>query len=490
MEYITYDEIIEATAGEILVKGDGAFSKGDIALSKGVAIYNNVCMDTRAIKDNDIFIALKGENFNANDFIVEASKSGASICIIDEVKVELTELNVKTCVIKVADCKKALRDLAKFYINKLNLQVVGITGSTGKTSTKDLVAAVLSSIFKVFKTIGNFNNEIGLPMMIFKLDKSYDVAVLEMGMSDFGEIHNLCEVSKPNVAIITNVGMSHLENLKTRENILKAKMEITDFFTEDSVLIVNSDNDLLENIASSKYKTIKTGIDSQADYKACDLNIFENKITFSLLDAGNLIKNTIEVDVPGRHNVLNSLLAVACARTLGLNYDEIANGFKNLEATSMRLDITKGKKFTVINDCYNASPDSMLAAIDVLCNINGKSKIAILGTMRELGNSAYQAHKQVGAYAKHKNIDLLITLGEFNEAYKEGFSDINKYRSFETYDEVVSFLSGILAQDDVVLVKASRYMKFESIACELVNLDSRLNLNSLEIINAKGVTGK
>lgn len=479
MEYITLDEIIEAITGEILVKGEGAFCKGENA------IYNNVCMDTRAIKDNDIFIALKGENFNANDFTVEASKSGASICIIDEMKFEKSSLDVKTSVIMVGDTKKALRDLAKFYLNKLNLQVVGITGSTGKTSTKDLVAAVLSEKFKVFKTIGNFNNEIGLPMMIFKLDNSYDIAVLEMGMSDFGEIHNLCEISKPNIGIITNIGMSHLENLKTRENILKAKMEITDFFTEDSILIVNSDNDLLENITTSKYKTIKTGIDTVADYKACDLNIFEDKITFSLIDAGNIIKNTIEVDVPGRHNVLNSLLAVACARRMGLSYDEICRGFKNLEATSMRLDIIKGGKFTVINDCYNASPDSMLAAMDVLCDVSGKSKIAILGTMRELGENAFEAHKQVGAYAKSKNIDLLITLGEFNEAYKQGFGDINKYRCFETYNEVISFLKGVIAPNDVVLVKASRYMKFESIVSELANFNSRANVNSHANINSR-----
>ncbi|MBZ9688046.1 UDP-N-acetylmuramoyl-tripeptide--D-alanyl-D-alanine ligase [Clostridium estertheticum] len=483
MEYITLDEIIEATLGEVVVKGESAF-------------YNNVCMDTRDIKDKDIFIALKGENFNANDFIVDASKKGASICIIDEIKFEEKLLDVKTTVIKVGDTKKALRDLAKFYLNKLDIQVVGITGSTGKTSTKDLVAAVLSAKFKVFKTLGNFNNEIGLPMMIFMLDKSYDIAVLEMGMSDFGEIHNLCETSKPNIGIITNIGMSHLENLKTRENILKAKMEITDFFTEDSILIVNSDNDLLENIITSNYKTIKTGIDSQADYKACDLNIFEHKITFRLIETGILTDNTIEVNIPGRHNVLNSLLAVACGRVLGMSYDEIASGFKNLEATSMRLDITKGEKFTVINDCYNASPDSMLAAMDVLCDVSGKSKIAILGTMRELGNNAFEGHRQVGEYAKSKDIDLLITLGEFNEAYKQGFSDIDKYRCFETYNEVISFLSEIIAPNDVVLVKASRYMKFESIVNELEhlnaleNINSRANLNSLDNINAKEVTEK
>lgn len=475
MEYITLDEIIEAIGGAVVVEGESTVCKGG-------GLYNNVSIDTRAVKDKDIFIALKGENFNANDFVIEASKKGASICIIDEIKFEKSQINKKTIVIKVADTRKALLELAKFYIKKLNLKVVGITGSTGKTSTKDLVAAVLSEKFKVFKTLGNFNNEVGLPMMIFKLDKSYDVAVLEMGMSDFLEIHNLCEVAKPNIAIITNVGMSHIENLKTRENILKAKMEITDYFNKDSVLIVNSDNDLLEGVVASNYKLVKTGIDSVADFRACDLNIEETKISFRLIESGDLISNSIEVNVPGRHNVLNSLLAVACGRVMDMSYNEIAEGFKKLEATSMRLDIIKGEKFTIINDCYNASPDSMLAAIDVLCNVSGISKIAIFGTMMELGDSAYKAHKEVGEYAKLKNIDLLITLGEYNEAYKEGFNDINKYRSFENYSDAISYLEEVLTQNDVVLIKASRYMKFESIVSGLGRVNSIGNINDKEVI--------
>ena len=391
-------------------------------------------------------------------------------------------LNKKTTIIKVADTKKALLKLAGFYLDKLNIKVVGITGSTGKTSTKDLVAAVLGAKFNVFKTIGNFNNEIGMPLMIFKLDKSYDVAVLEMGMSNFLEIHNLCEVAKPNVAIITNIGMSHIENLKTRENILKAKMEITDYLTQDDVLIVNSDNDLLENIVTPNYKIIKTGIDSKADYKACNLIIDEKKIIFNLSEKGKLVEKNIEVNIPGRHNILNSMLAVACAREMGMSYDEIVLGFKKLEVTSMRLDIIKGEKFTIINDAYNASPDSMIAAIDVLCNTRGNSKIAILGTMKELGDSSYNAHKQVAEYAKHKKIDLLITLGEFNEAYKEGFNDINKYRSFKTYAEAITFIGDVIQPDDVVLVKASRYMKIESIVSQLENLNSLVNMNAKEVI--------
>jgi len=191
------------------------------------------------------------------------------------------------------------------------------------------------------------------------------------------------------------------------------------------------------------------------------------------MDKGTSIDNIIEVNIPGRHNILNSMLAVACARVMGMEYNEIARGFIRLEATSMRLDITKGQKFTVINDCYNASPDSMIAAIDVLCDISGNSKIAILGTMKELGDSAYNAHKQVGEYAKRKNIDLLIALGEFNQAYKEGFNDINKYRSFQTYKEVISYLDGMIGCNDVVLVKASRYMKLERIVNQLENINAK-----------------
>jgi len=477
MEYISLEEIIEVTRGEIITNGE-------------IKTYNNICLDTRAIKENDIFIAIKGENFDANDFAPDASNRGAAVCIIDDMKFDKTSFNKNTTVIKVTDTRKALLRMAGFYINKLNIKVVGITGSTGKTSTKDLVAAVLSAKFKVFKTIGNFNNEIGLPLMIFKLDKSYDVAVLEMGMSNFSEIHNLCEVARPDIAIITNIGMSHIENLKTRENILKAKMEIKDYFSCSSTLIVNSDNDLLEGIKAADYKLIKTGIDSKADFKACNLKIDEEKISFNLLENKNLVDNVIEINIPGRHNVLNSLLAIACAREMGMKYGEIVLGFMKLEVTSMRLDIIKGNKFTIINDAYNASPDSMVAAIDVLCNMSSNSKIVILGTMKELGDSACVAHKQVGKYAKLKNIDLLIALGEFNEAYKEGFNDIDRYRTFKTYDEVVKFIDGMIQQNDVVLVKASRYMKIESIVSELMSLESFSNIDSITNKNAKEVIEK
>lgn len=248
MENIKLEEIIKAVNGELVITGE----KDE---------YNSVSTDTRKIEKGDIFIALKGENFNGNNFVEMAIEKGAALCIVSEINFSEGKVSKSSYVIKVENTNKALLDLAKYYRSKLDIKVVAITGSTGKTSTKDLVAAVLSEKYKVFKTEGNFNNEIGLPLMIFKLDKSYDIAVLEMGMNHFNEIHNMAEAAKPDIAIITNIGISHIENLGSRENILKAKLEITDFFCKDSILIINGDDDLLSNFESDKFKVYKIGTD-------------------------------------------------------------------------------------------------------------------------------------------------------------------------------------------------------------------------------------
>jgi UDP-N-acetylmuramoyl-tripeptide--D-alanyl-D-alanine ligase len=225
MEKLTLNEIIDAVKGNVVKNGEERQ-------------FTAVSTDTRTILKDSIFIALKGANFNGNDYAAQASMKGAAVCVVDEITFNLKDIEGRCTVIKVEDGKAALMNLAKYYRSKLMIRVIGITGSTGKTSTKDLVAAVLSSKYKVFKTKGNFNNEIGLPLMIFNLNNTYDAAVLEMGMSNFGEIHNLANIARPDVAIITNIGVSHIEYLKTRENILKAKMEITDFFNHDNILII------------------------------------------------------------------------------------------------------------------------------------------------------------------------------------------------------------------------------------------------------------
>ena len=281
---MTFDEILSAVQGRCCMKGE-------------YAGFNDINTDTRKIEKGNIFIALKGENFNANEYIKEASEKGAAICIVDSIKYKVEEIEKYTTVIKVQDTGKALLDLAEFYRSKLNLKVVAITGSTGKTSTKDLVAAALSSKYKVFKTAGNFNNQIGLPLMIFKLDNSYDIAVLEMGMNNLEEIHSMAKVARPDIALITNVGMSHIGMLGSRENILKAKLEITDFFNEESVLIINGDNDLLSKVKSDKFRIVKTGIDTEVEFKAEGIELGEETVDFQVREQEQRSIDKFHVDV-------------------------------------------------------------------------------------------------------------------------------------------------------------------------------------------------
>lgn len=459
MDKITLIEILNATKGKVIKEG------------KEVP-YEAVSIDTRTIGENSIFIALKGANFNGNTFLIEASNKGARVCVIDELCDELNSVNVNTFVIKVKDGKQALLDLAKFYRKKLKIKVVGITGSTGKTSTKDLVAGALSSKYRVFKTKGNFNNEIGLPLMIFNITNEYDIAVLEMGMSNFGEIHNLTDVARPDIAIITNIGVSHLEYLKTRENILKAKLEITDYFDDHNTLIINNDNDLLMTIKSNSYNVLKTGMeDSSNNFYVKQYKLQEDMVKFIVNENDENKAYEFNINIIGKHNISNALLAIACGRKLGLSYDDLQEGFRKIEFTSMRLDIIKGEKFTLIDDSYNASPDSMKAAIDVLESLEGKRKIAVLGTMKELGNEAFNLHKEVGKYAKLKNIDLLLCTGEFEEAYKKGFMSDNKIINFSSNEEICKYLESNVLQGDCVLVKASRSMKFETIVNKLKTIN-------------------
>ncbi len=455
---LTMKEIINAIQGTIYIDGN----KYD---------YQSISTDTRKLKENSIFIALKGDNFNGNDYVLQAILKGATICIVDEIKFNKEEIKEGITIIKVSNSKKALLDLAKCYRKKLDIKVVGITGSTGKTSTKDILAAFLSQKYKVFKTKGNFNNEIGLPLMIFDMDESYDIAVLEMGMSNFHEIHNLSEVAKPDIALITNIGITHIENLKTRENILKAKMEITDFFQKNNVLIVNSDNDLLKDLKSDNFSLIKAGIlENSCDYKAFNIELSEEGCKFDIKNKTRIYKN-IFMPIPGIHNVNNAVLAYACADILGVCHEDILKGIEKLERTSMRLDIIKNDNITLIDDTYNASPDSMKAAISVQKSLKGHRKIAILGTMKELGEESHNAHKDVGKYAKENGVDILIAVGEYVEDYKNGFNKDENFISFADIKTACAVLKDYIHRGDVVLVKASRSMKFEFIINELKKLN-------------------
>lgn len=444
---LTLDEIVKAVNGEILVQNN----EGN---------FNKVSTDTRKIEENNLFIALKGDNFNGNNYATSAAEKGASIIIIDEMNFKIEDLNNKGTVIKVEDTKIALGDLARYYRNKLGIKVVGITGSTGKTSTKDLVAAFLSGKYRVFKTKGNFNNEIGLPLMIFELSNDYDIAVLEMGTSNFGEINRLASIARPDVSAITNIGVAHIEYLKTRENILKEKMSITDFFKKENSLILNCENDMLKTVKKSdKFNIKKVGYDESYDVYAKKLDLTQETTSFEAVTKENGSQR-FTLNMIGEHNVLNALIGIQIAKEFGLTFDEMEKGLKNFEATSMRLEFIKKDKLTIINDSYNANPDSMKAALDVLKNYSGKRKIAVLGTMGELGSYAKKAHKEVGEFAKER-ADILITTGEFKEYYKEGFG--NNTIIFENKQELLGGLSKIIKEEDTILIKASRSAKFEEI---------------------------
>lgn len=448
---LNLQEIVKATKGALLKEAD-------------VKEIKAVSTDTRKIEEGTMFIALKGENFNGNNYVLEAFNKGAKIAIVDEVKCDLNELKEDVALIKVQNTGRALMDLAKFYREKLGLKVVGITGSAGKTSTKDLVAAVLSDKYKVFKTKGNFNNEIGLPLMILELDSTYDVAILEMGMRGLGQIKELAEIASPDLGIITNIGISHIEILKTRENILKAKMEIATFFDKNNTLVVCGNDDFLGALPEAEYKIVKTGVGENFKIGAKNIALEELSSKFTVYDGEK--EEEFSLDMPGEHNISNLMLGIAIAKELGVSFEEMKRGLKNIEATSMRLELIKKDGFSILNDCYNSSPVAVKSAIDVMKNIEGKRRIAVLGTMRELGHKSEEAHEEIGKYAKENGIEKVLCFGDFSENIKEGYGE--GCTVYENKEELIKDLLNIICEGDIILVKASRSLKFEEITKALL----------------------
>ncbi|WBW95354.1 UDP-N-acetylmuramoyl-tripeptide--D-alanyl-D-alanine ligase [Oceanirhabdus sp. W0125-5] len=451
---LTSRELIETLKGEVITYG------------KEVSIQG-VETDTRRLKENFIFFALKGARVDGNDLVDEAVKNGAVLCVVDKYKEEFKKYENTITIVKVENSREALYQLAQYYRGKFNIKVIGITGSTGKTSTKDILSGALSEKYKVFKTIGNYNSDIGLPLMIFKFKDEHEIAVLEMGMSGFGEIELLAKIARPDMAIITNIGESHLEQLKTRENILKAKMEIVKYFNENNILIINNDDDMLSTVADEKFEIIRCSIHGDGTMKSNILELNISESFFKITD-GKFCGDTFNLKMPGEHNVSNALLTIAVCEKLGMCSEEINRGFKNIDKTSMRLDIKKHeeKGYLIINDAYNASPDSMKAAIDVMNTIHGK-KICVFGTMKELGETSDELHREIGEYALKHGIEKMFVLGEYSEYYLDGFKGKEGY-IFNTKEELIEKLKGELSEEHVVLIKASRSMKFETIYSELL----------------------
>ena len=353
---------------------------------------NSISRDSRDIGENCLYIPLKGDKFDGHDFISNACAEGAVAVVTER---EYEHCPVSSIVVK--DTKVALGDIARYYRQKLtNLKVVAITGSVGKTTTKDIVASVLSRHFKTVKTQGNYNNDIGVPLTIFNIEDDTEVAVIEMGMNHFDEIDYLSSIAKPDIAIITNIGVSHIENLGSRNGILKAKCEIFNHMAEDSYKVLNGDDDMLVTVAR-KYKNLCY----------CSLNEFAEVHADNVVEKGlegisctiflddNTVEIPVDIPVPGKHMVHNAMYAAAVGRKLGLSPEEIKNGIECFHPTAMRMDIIETDRFSIINDVYNANPQSVKAGIDVLASCEGTT-CCILGDMFELGDDAPRYHAEVG----------------------------------------------------------------------------------------------
>ncbi|GGB12568.1 UDP-N-acetylmuramoyl-tripeptide--D-alanyl-D-alanine ligase [Macrococcus hajekii] len=417
-----------------------------------------VAIDSRHIEGPVLFVPFKGEQTDGHRFVEQALHDGAAISFWQNDVPDAPDVPL----IKVDDCLTALQQLSKTYLTQVNPTVIGITGSNGKTTTKDMVASVLSSKFRVKKTIGNYNNEIGLPLTICQLEEVTEVSILEMGMSGFGEIAFLSKLATPDIAVITNIGESHMRDLGSREGIAKAKFEITEGL--EGLFIYDGDEDLLKPLAGS-YKGEKQSIGFDAGNQQIlrDIEQSETAIRFKV---GNG-ETDFKLPMLGLHNVRNAGIAVTIGRYMGLSEAEINQALSHLEMTGMRMEKIQGPNGALlINDAYNASPTSMKAAIDTIDMMAGDCYI-VLSDVLELGPDEEMYHRQVGRYFEGKKMTLLATGQAGRFIYEEAAQFIPAHY-FATKDEIADYLRPKLSDKTKILFKASRGMKLETIIEALI----------------------
>jgi len=438
-----------------------------------ITVTGGIETDSRKVGEGDIFIAIKGENFDGADFSSSAVLSGACCVISTRPPDKAEELGRPFAYIESADPCATLAELARKYKESKNIKTVAVTGSVGKTTTKEMVAAVLGKRFKVGKTIGNLNTDIGLSMSVLSFTPDVEVAVLEMGMSGFGEIEKLSLIAEPDYGIITNIGTSHIEYLKTRENIAKAKMEITAGMKEDGVLVLCGDEPLLK--AASKDRANATFVSvysSEGEYRAENIRYKDLKTTFDLMVGERKIADLC-VPALGIHHVYGALFACAIADRFGLSDNEIRSGLLEFKNADMRQSIYDIGGITVIDASYNASPESMRASLAVLCELSSERKarkFALLGDMCELGSETRNEHEKLGVYAGKLGLDGLVTFGIASvctaESAKASGMDAEKIISeinIAAPEKCAEKLAGVLKKGDILLVKASRAIAAEKI---------------------------
>ncbi len=442
-------EVLKATGGQIINAGRRKLFKG-------------ISTDTRSIETGNLFVALVGERFDGNEFAAQAVANGATGLIVSKTVTVPDHVTV----IQVTNTLAALQSLARFHRQRYSIPVIAVTGSNGKTTTKDMLAAVLSSKFKVLKTEANFNNEIGLPLTLLKLEASHEVAVVEMGMRSSGEIRELTEIALPTVGVVTNVGETHVEILGSIENIAAAKAELVEAIGHDDVVVINADDPHVRNMQhKTPGRVVFFGLGSDAFVRAENITSGKNGELITTFDCCSARGSfSVELQAVGMHNVYNALAAIAVGWELGLKPSEIQKGISNFVPGAMRFEIKKYGSYTVINDVYNASPLSMAAALTTLANISQGRKIAVLGDMLELGDAAIEAHRKVGRQAAEQGVDSIITVGELAKHIAAAASEqgVKTTQSFSDHKAAIEALRSLIKPGDYILLKGSRGMKMET----------------------------
>ena len=463
MKNMTLENIEKACGGRYI--GTEAEKKTEVL---------GVVIDSRQVESGYLFVAIPGEKVDGHKFIPDVFAKGAA-AVLSEQQLE----DPAGPYILVESTTKALRDLAEYYRKSLDIKVVGITGSVGKTSTKEMIASVLSEKYRVLKTEGNYNNEIGLPLTIFKIRAEHEVAVLEMGISEFGEMHRLATMANPDICVITNIGLCHLENLKTRDGILKAKTESFAHLKKDGIAILNGDDDKLSTIRQvGDQEPVFYGMEEKMEYredakKSVYATGVENLGLYGMQARIHTPEGErdVRIPIPGEHNVYNALAATAVGLSLGLSLDQISSGILKAKTIGGRTNLLNTGSMTVIDDCYNANPVSMKASIDVLATAEGR-KIAVLGDMGELGENEKKLHYEVGEYLAKKEINVLFCAGELSEEIAKAAQKESKTCEvyyFKTRDALLEQLLPFLKKGDTVLVKASHFMEYPKIVKALTD---------------------
>lgn len=443
----TLKEILSATKGELMNKG---------LLSS----FSGISTDSRQIKRGELFIPLAGSNFDGHKFIASALKKGAAASLTSKA---LDFGYLDRSIIRVKDTLKSFHDISLHYRKKFNLSLVGITGSSGKTTTKDMLASILSKAGATLKTEENYNNEIGVPRTLLKLNKSFKFAVIEMAMQGLNEIDELARIALPNIAVITNIGSAHMEHLKSENNIAKAKSEILKFQRAKDVAGLPADDKYFNFLKKkARGKVISFGIDNAADVEAVNISYGSDSSSFIIKTEKFSIM--IDLPLPGKHNIYDALASASAAYALNIKPALIKRGLESFRPSGKRLNIIRAKHLKIIDDTYNANPDSMAASLNILENFPGR-RIAVLGDMFELGSIAKKSHERIGHLAADLNIERLITVGKMSRyiaksAKKNGLADIHIAGSNK---EAIKLLKKFIRPDDTILVKGSRGMHMEEI---------------------------